>query len=95
MEELTINIIENAWYVLVLCYTDSCNKCHFWESELSKLDWLNIATWKYNVSKDAEFCKTYDIMEVPTLLLFNNWRVVKRLNEIQNNEYVLTYFGLK
>lgn len=95
MKDLELNVIENAWNVLVLCYTETCNKCHFWESELSKLEWMEIAIWKYDVSKDPEFCKTYDIMEVPALLLFENWRVIKRLNEIQNNEYVLTYFELK
>ena len=95
MKDLDLNIIENAWQVLVLCYTDACNKCHFREWELNKLEGIDIPIWKYNAGNDADFCKKYDLTEVPVLLLLESWRVVKKLSEIQNNEYVLTYFELK
>lgn len=96
MKDLDLNIIQNAAEVLVLCYTDTCNKCHFWEWELSKLeDQIDVPIGKYNAGNDADFCKTYDLTEVPVLMLLENWRVVKKLAEIQNNEYVLTYFELK
>lgn len=95
MKDLDLNIIENAASVLLLCYTDTCNKCHFWEWELSKLeDEIDVPMWKYNAGNDADFCKKYDLTEVPVLLLLESWRVVKKLPEIQNNEYVLTYFEL-
>ena len=95
MKELDLNIIENAGFVLVLCYSDTCNKCHFWESELSKLEWLSIPIWKYNAWNDPTFCSMYDITQVPVLMLLESWRVKKKLDEVQNNEYVLTYFELK
>ena len=95
MKDLDLNIIDNAAEVLVLCYTDTCNKCHFREWELSKLeDEITIPMWKYNAGNDAEFCKKYDITEVPVLILLESWRIVKKLSEIQNNAYVLTYFEL-
>lgn len=93
MNEINRNIIDSAYKVLVLCYSDTCNKCHFWEQELSKLE-LDIGIWKYNAGDDQEFCKEFELTNVPVLILFENGKAVKRLEEVQPNDYVLSYFEL-
>lgn len=94
MKELDRNIIDSAYKVLVLCYSDTCNKCHFWETELAKLE-LNIWIGKYNAGNDPEFCKDFDLTNVPVLVLFENGKAIKKLEEVQPNDYVLSYFEIE
>lgn len=94
MTELTREIIDNAYKVLVLCYSDTCNKCHFREKELAKLD-LDIWVWKYNAGNDPKFCEEFSITNVPVLIMFENWKVKDMIEEVQPNDYVLSYFQLQ
>lgn len=94
MEELTKSILEGAAQVIVLFYSDTCNKCHFWETELKKIENPSIPMWKYNAGNDPETCKRYELTNVPVLALIEDWIMVKYLDEITPNDKVIEFFSL-
>lgn len=83
--------------VIMLFYSDTCNKCHFW---IKNLTWLldeYIEDWDpyivaYNAWEDSELCNKLNITSVPMLIAFENGEELWRLDEIQTNDFIKDYF---
>lgn len=101
-----IQIINTLWLddfvnshqkVIVLFYSDTCSKCHFWIKNLASLtdEWTE--DWDpyivaYNAWEDVDTCNKLNISSVPMLIAFENWEEIWRLDEIQPNDFIKDYF---
>ena len=83
--------------VIILFYSDTCNKCHFWIKNLTGLldeyteDWDPYVV-AYNAWEDSELCNKLNITSVPMLIAFENGEELWRLDEIQTNDFIKDYF---
>ena len=83
--------------VLILFYSDTCIKCHFWIKNLASLtdewteDW-NPLVVAYNAWEDVDICNKLNISSVPMLIAFEDWEEIWRLDEIQPNDFIKNYF---
>ena len=83
--------------IIVLFYSDTCSKCHFWIKNLASLtdewteDWDPYVV-AYNAWEDMEACNKLNISSVPMLIAFENWEEIWRLDEIQTNDFIKDYF---
>lgn len=83
--------------VIVLFYSDTCNKCHFWIKNLAALTDERTEDWDpyivaYNAWEDSELCNKLNITSVPMLIAFENGEELGRLDEIQTNDFIKNYF---
>lgn len=81
------DVIQSGDSALVLFFWDTCNKCHFREQELEKLDIVKV--FKFNATENLDVCNYMNIISVPVLVYFSNWKEVWRLEEIQPNDVVI------
>ena len=91
------DFINNHQKVIVLFYSDTCSKCHFWIKNLVSLtdEWTE--DWDpyivaYNAWEDVDMCSKLNISSVPMLIAFENWEEIWRLDEIQPNDFIKDYF---
>lgn len=83
--------------VLILFYSDTCIKCHFWIKNLTSLadkwddDWEPFVV-AYNAWEDIDICNKLNISSVPMLIAFEDWEEIWRLDEIQPNDFIKNYF---
>lgn len=91
------DFINNHQKVIVLFYSDTCSKCHFWIKNLSSLtdEWTE--DWDpyivaYNAWEDIDMCNKLNISSVPMLIAFEDWEEIWRLDEIQTNDFIKDYF---
>lgn len=83
--------------VIILFYSDTCSKCHFW---IKNLVWLideYTKDWDpyivaYNAWENPELCNRLNITSVPMLIAFEDWEEIGRLDEIQTNDFIKDYF---
>jgi len=91
------DFINNHQKVIVLFYSDTCSKCHFWIKNLASLtdewteDWDPYVV-AYNAWEDIDICNKLNISSVPMLIAFENWEEIWRLDEIQTNDFIKDYF---
>lgn len=83
--------------VIVIFYSDTCNKCHFRMSNLVDLAWERDEDWDpyvvaYNAWEDLELCKSLDILNVPLLIAFENGEEIWRMDEVQTNDFIKQHF---
>ena len=80
------SLIKDCEKVLIFYITETCNKCHFWMSDLEKhIDEINeawVQIYIYDASKDPEACKDLNINAAPTLIYYKDWEEVNRLEEV-------------
>lgn len=91
------------WYlsehqkVIVIFFSDTCNKCHFWMNNLIDLadeyneDWDPFVV-AYNAWEDLELCSRLNLASVPMLIAFENWEEIGRIDEVQTNDFIRSYF---
>lgn len=93
-DELIPVLEKNPWTtMLILFYTTTCNKCHFWMDELDKLDWVDV--FKCDIQDSAEAINKFNIQSVPTLIKFVNGIEENRIEEVQPNSVVKEVFELE
>lgn len=83
--------------VLILFYSDTCSKCHFWIKNLTSLADERDEDWEpfviaYNAWEDIDICNKLNISSVPMLIAFEDWEEIWRLDEIQPNDFIKNYF---
>lgn len=83
--------------VIVIFFSDTCNKCHFRMSNLVDLAWERDEDWDpyvvaYNAWEDLDLCKSLDILNVPLLIAFENGEEVWRMDEVQTNDFIKKHF---
>ena len=61
--------------LLVDFYADWCGPCRMMGEVLEKVSEINIV--KVNVDKFPEIAQKYGVISIPTLLLFDNGKIVK------------------
>ena len=61
--------------VLVDFYADWCGPCRMMSEVLEEIENVNIL--KVNVDKFPKIAQMYGVMSIPTLLLFQNGKIVK------------------
>ena len=61
--------------VLVDFYADWCGPCRMMREVLDEIEEVNIL--KVNVDKFPKIAQMYGVMSIPTLLLFQNGKIVK------------------
>lgn len=106
MEEKGLQIILN-WQlqdyleshdkVIVIFYSDTCNKCHF---RMNNLIDLAVEWWDnsdpfvvaYDAGNDSALCEQLWLTSVPMLIAFENWEEIWRLDEVQTNDFIKNYF---
>lgn len=89
--------LESHDKVIVIFYSDTCNKCHF---RMNNLIDLAIEWWDnsdpfvvaYDAGNDSELCEKLWLTSVPMLIAFENWEEIWRLDEVQTNDFIKDYF---
>lgn len=89
--------LESHNKVIVIFYSDTCNKCHFRMNNLIDLAWERWEDWDpfvvaYDAWSDANLCEKLWLSSVPVLIAFENWEEIWRLDEIQTNDFIKNYF---
>lgn len=75
-------VIKSEKPVLVDFFANWCGPCKMLAPELEKFasEHKEIAVYKINVDDDMELAVNYKIEVIPTLILFNNGEIQKRLS---------------
>ena len=89
--------LESHDKVIVIFYSDTCNKCHF---RMNNLIDLAIEWWDnsdpfvvaYDAGNDSELCEKLWLTSVPMLIAFENWEELWRIDEVQTNDFIKDYF---
>ena len=80
----------NKKKILVDFYADWCGPCKMQAEILHAIDFIDIL--KVNVDEFSDLARKYGVMSIPTLILFENGKVVKihvgMLNEQQIKEFI-------
>ncbi len=63
--------------VLVDFYADWCGPCKMLAPELEKVE-SQLSVIKVNVDEHEDLARTYGVMSIPTIILFENHKEVKR-----------------
>ena len=89
--------LESHNKVIVIFYSDTCNKCHFWMNNLIDLAWERWEDWDpfvvaYDAWSDAYLCERLWLSSVPVLIAFENWEEIGRIDEVQTNDFIKDYF---
>lgn len=89
--------LESHDKVIVIFYSDTCNKCHF---RMNNLIDLAVEWWDnsdpfvvaYDAGNDSALCEQLWLTSVPMLIAFENWEEIWRLDEVQTNDFIKDYF---
>jgi thioredoxin 1 len=91
-------VLKQKGYVLVDFYSNSCPPCRYMDPILKKLNndfqgFIKFA--KVNVQVEYELARKYQILSIPTFILFNDGQVVKSfigsMPEMSFKENLLKY----
>jgi len=77
--------------VLVDFYADWCGPCKMLGPELEKVE-SDLSVVKVNVDEHEEIARSYGVMSIPTIVLFNNSQEIKRnigfINKSKIEEFI-------
>ena len=72
--------------ILVDFYADWCGPCRMMGEVLSNIDGIDIL--KVNVDKFPLIAQKYSVMSIPTLMLFQNGKIIKSSVGMMNEEMI-------
>jgi len=76
---------------LVDFYADWCGPCKMLGPELEKVE-SDLSVVKVNVDEHEEIARSYGVMSIPTIVLFNNSQEIKRnigfINKSKIEEFI-------
>lgn len=89
-------VIKDCEKVMILFITDTCNKCHFWMTDLEKhIDDLQedkVQIYIYDAWKDPDACQELNISTAPTLVYYKDWEEAGRLEEVSPFDLVVNLY---
>lgn len=67
--------------IVIDCYASWCGPCRMLSPIIEELsnELKDIKFYKIDIDKNEEITKEYDIMSIPTLLIFNNNKLEKKV----------------
>ncbi len=79
--------------ILVDCYATWCNPCKMLSPIIEELSSSlpNIVFYKVDVDSNEEISEKYNIMSIPTLLLFENGELKKRTTGFKTKEELIDF----
>lgn len=83
-------LIEESNVLLVLFKSPTCNKCSFRYNNMMNDETLAKHLVEFDASSDMNVCNELNIVAVPTLICFSNWKEMFRFEEAQPNDVILT-----
>ena len=84
-------VLESDIPVIVDFYADWCGPCKAMApimEEISKDLGLKAKVTKINVDENQELSMNYDIMSIPTILIFNKGKLVKKLVGLRDKQEI-------
>ena len=81
--------------VLVDCYAPWCGPCKMLSPIIDNLadENLNVSFYKINIDEAEEIATQYDIMSIPTLLIFENGELKDRTTGLKSKEEIEDILG--
>ena len=82
------DVIKSDKKVLVDCYATWCGPCKMLSPIIDSLseEVTNVEFYKLDVDGAEEVATKYDIMSIPTLLIFENGEVINRVVGLQSKD---------
>ena len=79
--------------VLVDCYATWCNPCKMLAPIIEELSntLKNVDFFKVDVDANNEVVQRYNIMSIPTILLFNNGKLIKSTTGFKTKEELIEF----
>jgi thioredoxin 1 len=89
-------IIDTGGTVLIEFYSDTCQPCKRMEPDFERLakDYPDIVVGKVNIKKELNLAREYNVMAVPTLILFKEKRLLKRAQGAKNYAGLQKFIGV-
>ena len=95
LENFEKEVLKSEKPVLVDFYADWCGPCNAMapviEELATELDW-KAKVGKINVDENSDIAVEYNIMSIPTLIIFQNGKEEKRLVGLRDKEELLNLF---
>ena len=81
--------------VLVDCYADWCGPCKMLSPIIDELaeEIDTVEFYKLNVDESAEIARKYEIMSIPTLLIFKNGELKEKTVGLKSKEELMKQLG--
>ena len=79
--------------VLIDCYATWCNPCKMLAPIIEELSntLKNVDFFKVDVDANNEVVQRYNIMSIPTILLFNNGKLIKSTTGFKTKEELIEF----
>ena len=94
-ENFEKEVLKSEKPVLVDFYADWCGPCNAMApviEELAKELEGNVKVGKINVDENPDIAVEYNVMSIPTLIVFKNGKEEKRLVGLRNKEELINLF---
>jgi len=90
-------VLNTDQYVLVDFFAPWCRGCEAYEEileEISEDYYGKLKVYKLNIENESEIADSYDVMSLPTLLLFKDGTVSRELTGLQSKKTVESWLKL-
>jgi len=97
-DDFEANVLSSELPVLLDFYSDSCVPCKRLSPVIGDIEDENegkINVYKVNINFDAELAEKYEVLAVPTLILFNKGQEVDRQTGVHKKDELVAWINEK